>query len=142
MRVLAGAVPPLPGLVADLADRIAEPAHQPAQEQILVLESIDGVDHRAVEQQEIGAAGLHLHVAERAEHAIIEPRGRALEASTPVASSTRCAATILKPPRHCSTSCRHQRRRMLEIRIHHDDRLAARMAQPARAAPPRDRNCA
>ena len=42
----------------------------------------------------------------------------------------RCAATILKPAAPLLDQLRDQRRRMLEIRVHHDDGLAARVAQP------------
>ena len=79
-RIFAGAVPPLPGLIGDLGDREPEPAHHAAQEQLLVFEPVDGVDDGAIHQQEVGAARLHLHVAERAQHAIIKSRRRPLEA--------------------------------------------------------------
>ena len=54
-------------------ERVAEPAYDPAQEQVLVLDAVDGVDHHAVEQHEICAAGLDVDVAERIEHAIVKP---------------------------------------------------------------------
>src|SRR2546422_912512 len=59
------------------------PAHNPAQEQVLVLDAVDCVDHHPVEQHEVCAAGLDLDVAERIEHAIVKPRRRALEPRHP-----------------------------------------------------------
>jgi len=61
------------------ADRIAEPAHHTAQNQVPVLDAVDGLDHHAVEQHAVGAAGLDLNIAERVEKARVETRGDAVE---------------------------------------------------------------
>ena len=59
--------------IRDRRERKAEPAHQPAQEHVLVFQRIDDVDRRAIEQHEVRAAGLDMHVAERVEHAVEQP---------------------------------------------------------------------
>jgi hypothetical protein len=59
---------PRTGRESDSGRRKAEPAHEPPQEYILVLELADRLDGGAIEQHEIGTAGLDADVAEATLH--------------------------------------------------------------------------
>ena len=62
-----------PTRIRNRDERKAEPAHQPAQENLLVLDAVHDIHHRAVEQHEVRAARLDAHIADRVEQAIIKP---------------------------------------------------------------------
>ena len=96
-------------------ERITKPAHRPTQEQVLILDAVDGIDHHAVEQHEICAARLDVDVAERVEHAIVETRRDALEpwhaefvADTPCCDDLEASAPLLH-------QIGDQSRRMLKV---------------------------
>ena len=113
----------------ELGERIAEPAHQAAQEDLARLEAVDGVDRDAVEQQEIGAAGLDAHVADGVEQPVEQSRAQRLEERELPRRGRSLGDHDLRaaPPfRHHG---RDQLRRMLEIAIHQDHRVAAGVAQ-------------
>ena len=128
--------------VRDGRERKAEPAHQPAQEHVLVFQRVDDVDGGAVEQHEVGAARLDMHVAERVEHAVEQPRGRLLGGGvlaalveTPRDHDLRAALPFLPPvaPRLRADARNRSPSRSRRGRA----RGAAR-----RAAPPDGRSCA
>ena len=113
--------------IRDRHQREAEPAHQPAQEDVLVLQAVHHVHHGAVEQHVVGAARLDAHVADRIEHAVIKLRGEPLGRRHAVIVAPR--RDDLRAPLPGRDQFRDQLGRMLEIRIHHDHAAPARMAQ-------------
>ena len=126
---LALALAPRALAISDCRHRHAEPAHQPAQEQVLILETVDGLDCAAVEQKEIGAARLDAHVADGIEQAIEQARrhplgrGRAVAVLAPGHHDLGAGAPMLD-------QSRHRLQRMLEVAVQHHRGGAAGVAQP------------
>ena len=105
--------------IGDRRHRHAEPAHQAAQKQILVLEGVDGIDRGTVEQKEIGAARLDAHVANGVEQPVEQPRRQPLAHGyiTGIVTLRHHDLGAIAP---VLDQCRHRFRRMLEVAVHHD----------------------
>ena len=126
-RELAVAALPRAARIRHGDERKAEPAHQPAQEDVLVLQPVHNIDHGAIEQHVIGAARLDAHVADRVEHTIVKLRGEPL-AGRLRASSSRSRRDDLGAASPRRNQLRDQFGRMLEVGIHHDHGASARVA--------------
>src|SRR3984893_14682922 len=108
----------------------AEPTHEAAQEYVAILEVVDDIDSRAIEQHKIRASGLDVDVADRIEHAIEQTRRETLRPRILLGHIEALRDDDARAPPPFRDQGRHHLGRMLEVAIHQDDRLAARMAQP------------
>src|SRR5262245_8487062 len=111
------------------AERIAEPAHDAAQKQVLVVDPIDGVDHHAVEQHEVAAAGPDMNITNRVQNAIEEARADALvpRYGLFVTNAFRCDDLEARTP--LLHQIRNEPGRLFQVSVDHDHRTAAGMSQ-------------